>query len=178
MLFSIYRGESHLVVPDGDGMSFPKLIALFIAPLLVVCLDVPQPLLTDAQPYSYAFPGKSRETLFDVASAVLKSQGYDIASADKYSWIIRTEEQRLPLGERDCDCATDAGIVYYNTENTTTHVVLTLSIYAGRIVIKTDVIRRFVTMEPGYGKKFYCVSKGTIENDILMKIASAAQGGF
>jgi hypothetical protein len=178
MLFSIYLVESHFLVFDGGGMSSAKLLGVCMAPLLVFCLDIPRPLLTDAQPYSYAFPGKSRETLYDVTSAVLKTQGYDIASADKYTWTIKTEEERLPLGDEDCDCATDAGIVYYNKGNTTTHVVLTLSIYAGRIVFNTEVIRKFITQDPGYGKKFLCVSKGTIENDLFMKIASAAQGGF
>jgi hypothetical protein len=159
-------------------MSFARLLGICMAPLLVVCIDVQKPRLTSAQPYSYSFPGKSRETLFDVASAVLKSQGYYLESAEKYTWTIITEEQRLPLTDQDCDCATDAGIVYYNTENTTTCVVLMLSVYAGRIVIKTDVIRKFIREDPGYGKRFYCISKGTIENDLLMKIASAAQGGF
>ncbi|MBN1130677.1 MAG: hypothetical protein JXA71_16940 [Chitinispirillaceae bacterium] len=159
-------------------MSFAKLLAFCLSPLFLVCLDVPRPLLTDAQPYSYAFSGVSREKLFDAASAVLKAQGYDIASAEKYTWTITTYEQRLPLTDQDCDCATDAGIVYYNTKNTTTEVVLTLSIYADRIVFKNNIIRKFITPEEGYGKRFYCVSKGTIENDLFRKISSTVQGGF
>jgi hypothetical protein len=159
-------------------MLFPRVLGMCVAPLFFLCLDVPRPLLTDDQPYAYSFPGASRENLFNAASAVLKAKGYDIASADRYTWVIRTYEQRLPLTDQECDCATDGGIVYYNTKNTTTDVVLTLSVYDGRIVIKTDVIRKFITEDPAYGKKFYCVSKGAIENDLFTKIASLVQGGF
>jgi hypothetical protein len=152
--------------------------ALFILPVFCACLDVPRPLLTDAQPFSYNFPGRSQEVLFSVATAILKAQGYEIATAEKYNWVIKTEEQRLPLGDQDCDCATDAGIVYYNAKNTTTRVVLTLTVYAERIVITTEVIRKFVTEDPGYGKRFYCVSRGTVENDLFRKIDAALRGGF
>jgi hypothetical protein len=152
--------------------------AVFIAPVFLACLYIPKPTLTDAQPFSYNFPGKSQETLFTVASAVLTAQGYYIETAEKYTWTITTDAERLPLGDEDCDCATDAGIVYHNIQNTTTHVVLTLTVYPERIVIKTDVVRKFVNEDPGYGTRFYCVSKGTIESDLFRKIDSAVRSGF
>jgi hypothetical protein len=178
MLFSIYRDKNHCVVPDGGGMSFPKLLAVCIVLPFLACTDVPKPLLKDLQPYSYEFQGTSQDTLFTAALAVLKAQGYDIESSNKYDWTIKTWDLRLPLGDNDCNCATDAGIVYYNAGNTTTEVVLTLTVFAERIVIRTAVIRKFVTPDPGYGDRFYCVSKGTIENDIFQKIIVRLRGGF
>jgi hypothetical protein len=106
-------------------MSLPKLLAVCIVLLFLACTDVPKPLLKDLQPYSYEFPGASQDTLFSAALVVLKAQGYDIESSNKYDWTIRTWDLRLPLGDNDCNCATDAGIVYYNMKNTTTDVVLT-----------------------------------------------------
>jgi hypothetical protein len=159
-------------------MSFISRCAVAAAPLFLFCLDIPRPLLTDAQPFSYNFPGRSQETLFTVAAAVLKAQGYEVATAEKYNWVITTEEQRLPLGDGDCDCATDAGIVYHDMRNTTTDVVLSLTVVAERIVIRAAVIRKFVTEDPGYGKRFFCVSKGTVENDLFRKIDAVLSGGF
>jgi hypothetical protein len=159
-------------------MPFISRSAVVALPLFFFCLYVPRPLLTDAQPFSYNFPGSPQETLFTVASAVLKARGYEIATAEKYNWVITTEEQRLPLGDEDCDCATDAGIVYHNARNTVTDVVLTVKVVAERIDIRAEVIRKFVTEDPGYGKRFFCVSKGTIENDLFRKIDAALRGGF
>ena len=178
MLFSIYRGESNPVAPDGGDMSCPKLLAVCIALPFLACTDVPKPLLKDIQPYSYEFAGSSQEALFSAALAVLKAQGYDIASSNKYDWTIKTWDLRLPLGDNDCNCATDAGIVYNDIKNTTTDVVLRLTVFAGRIVIRMAVIRKFVTPDPGYGDRFYCVSKGTMENDIFQKINARLQGRF
>ena len=159
-------------------MSCSKLLAVCIALPFLACTDVPKPLLKDLQPYSYEFAGASQDALFTAALAVLKAQGYDIESSNKYDWTIETWDLRLPLGDDDCDCATDKDIVYYNAGNTTTAVVLTLTVFAERIVIRTQVIRKFVTPDPGYGDRFYCVSKGTIEKDIFLKINSRLRGGF
>jgi len=176
--FPYYRGEIHPEIPYGGGMSFPKLLAVCMALPFLACTDVPKPLLKDLQPYSYEFPGTSQDTLFTAAMAVLKAQGYDMESSNKYDWTIKTWDLRLPLGDNDCDCATDAGIVYHDMKNTTTDVVLTLTVFAERIVIRTAVIRKFVTPDPGYGDRFYCVSKGTIENDIFQKIIARLRGEF
>jgi len=159
-------------------MSFPKLLAVCITLPFCACTDVQSPLLKDLQPYSYEFPGTSQDILFTTALAVLGAQGYDIESSNKYDWTIKTWDLKLPLGDDDCNCATDAGIVYYKKANTTTEVVLTLTVFAERIVIRTRVIRKFVTPDPGYGDRFYCVSKGTIENDVFQKINNRVHGGF
>lgn len=159
-------------------MFFLRCLAVFIIPLFAGCIDVQKPLLRNAQPYSYDFPGKSKEQLFTAALAVLKVQGYDIESSNKYDWTIKTWDLRLPLGEGDCNCSTDHDIVYYKTGNTTTDVVLTVKVSEGKIVIKAEVTRKFVTPDPAYGDRFYCVSKGTVENDVFLKIAAQLRGGF
>lgn len=149
-----------------------------MVPLFAACIDVQTPLLRNAQPYSYTYPGSSREQLFIAALAVLKAQGYDIESSNRYDWTIKTWDLRLPLGEGDCACATDHDIVYFKTDNTTTDVVLVVKVCEGRVVITAEVTRKFVTPDPAYGDRFYCVSKGTVENDILRKIAAQVSGGF
>jgi hypothetical protein len=157
-----------------------KLITLFILPLFFACLDVHKPLLSDAERFSYDFPGKTQDFIFTIASAVLPQYGYTIAFSDRKAGIIRTAELRMPLNEKDCECIAEGEVPYSKTQKTTSHFFCTLTITEHRVAIATVITREYLPGDPSYftRTKFTCISKGTVENDIFSKINEGVRSAF
>ncbi|MGA2508248.1 MAG: hypothetical protein ABSF80_12310 [Chitinispirillaceae bacterium] len=158
--------------------SYLKCCAVCIAPFFLFCLDIHTSLLSDPQQYSYEFPGKTQDVIFTVSLAVLAQQGYTISFSDRQAGIIRAAEPGITLSDGDCDCVAEGELPYSKKQKTTTRFSFTVSITGHRVTITTAITREYLPDDPAYGTKFTCVSRGTIENDILSKIAEGLRSAF
>mgnify|MGYP007094916191 CR=1 FL=1 len=108
--------------------------------------------------------------LLKKAKRVLMMKDYSIQSYDNESGLISTSIKKYKLSVNQADCGTTMGIDYLKDYRTQTQVAINIFIDDKSITVKTMIDGYY---KPGAAEQdidLTCISKGTIERDILRDI--------
>jgi hypothetical protein len=87
--------------------------------------------------------------IYRVAIHVLRRSGFRFAFADLQEGRITTRAKTMKLTDKECDCGTAMGRMFASDSRTTT---------------------QYVASDTSMVKRFHCVSRGTLEREMLDKI--------
>lgn len=146
------------------------LTAVFLF-LFVACSATYKSPETIKQTYTFNFSA-SKEQIYNAIITAISQEGYVVAYSDRELGIINTGMSRKELTEIDCDCGTTMGIPYIKDKRTVTDVALNFTIFDNKFEIRTNITGEYLPNDPVYGKKFECVSLGTIEENLYRRIIS------
>jgi len=156
-------------------MRFINCIVFVSLPLLFGCAATYKGPLLTYSPKAIEVLNKTQDLIFSAALSALAEQGYTITLSDRQSGIISTGSKRLTLTEKDCDCGSTMGLPYIKDNRTTTNLSINITVTNNSFLVKSNIEGEYLPNDPVYGKKFTCISTGTIEDNIISLINSKLQ---
>ncbi|CAM4080234.1 hypothetical protein [Pseudoalteromonas byunsanensis] len=115
---------------------------------------------------------KSTSELLRSAKQVLLLEGYQIQTYDDQAGIISTTLKNKKLTIAQADCGTTMGIDYLKDNRTKTEVALNIIVNDSAITVKSNIHGEYKPGSATNDITLTCVSKGTIESEVLKKITS------
>ncbi|HFE7143798.1 MULTISPECIES: hypothetical protein [Klebsiella/Raoultella group] len=116
----------------------------------------------------------SKDVVIKASKTVLISEGYQISSYDDKTGFVSTAPHDMRLSPSQADCGKTMGLDYLKDNRTTTKVAYGVIYEEGLITVKANVEGEYKPGSVVQDMTLSCVSRGTLENDLLSKILSTA----
>jgi hypothetical protein len=116
----------------------------------------------------------SKEHILESAKQVFVSEGYQITNADIDIGIVSTSLRDIRLTPDQADCGTTMGIDSLKDKRTATRAGYNVIAEDGKINIFAIIEGEDMTGVVDQEKKLTCISRGTLEDEMLSKIITVA----
>jgi hypothetical protein len=110
----------------------------------------------------------SQADILRAAKQVLVAEGFQITNADDLAGVISTAPRNFRVTPEQADCGTTMGIDYLKDNRTSSKLGYGVLASDGKLVVKANkpgAIDQNITLT--------CVSRGTLEPELLAKITAA-----
>jgi hypothetical protein len=129
------------------------------------------PIITDPDT-SRSIPG-SQSSLLRAAKQVLVAEGFQITNSDESAGVISTAPRDLRLTPELADCGTTMGLDYLKDNRTSAKVGYGVLAFDNKIKLKANMSANYLPGNDTQSITLSCISRGVLENDLLIKITSA-----
>lgn len=116
----------------------------------------------------------SRDAVIKASKTVLLSEGYQISSYDDKTGFVSTAPHDMRLSPLQADCGKTMGLDYLKDIRTTTKVAYGVIYDEGLVTVKANIQGEYKPGSVVQDITLSCVSRGSLESDLLTKILSTA----
>lgn len=141
---------------------------LFAAALAGCAATYDRPTLAEAE-VSSPHQGPSSAILASAKQALLLN-GYQITHADDTAGVISTAPRKIKITPDQADCGTTMGIDYLLDARTDTSIALNVIVGPQKIIVKGAIAAEYKPGTVTQNIQLQCVSRGTVERDMLARI--------
>lgn len=147
-----------------------RLSLALIVMVVLGCAATYQVPTTTAKFSSTHYTG-SKAKIIQTSQKVLLMEGYQITYADMNTGVVSTAPRDYKVSPNQADCGTTMGIDYLKDKRTHTQVSINVIVDEGTLTVRSNIQGEY---KPGESANqdinLTCVSRGSIENEILGKI--------
>jgi hypothetical protein len=114
----------------------------------------------------------TQSDLLRAAKRVLVSEGFQITNTDDAAGVISTAPRDMRLTPEVADCGTTMGLDYLKDNRTSSKVGYGVVASNNRISLKANLSANYLPGNDTQSITLSCISRGILENDLLVKITS------
>ncbi len=116
----------------------------------------------------------TQDAIIRASKSVLISDGYQISSYDDKTGFVSTAPRDLHLSPEQADCGKTMGLDYLKDKRTATRVAYGVIYDDKRVTVKANIEGNYKPGSSIQDITLTCVSRGTLENELLDRIISTA----